>query len=99
MVELLYQNQGPENAGCVSDELLDAVATRAAVDAGPWRDGFDSAAVDEGISSAAAQASTAGIDSTPSFLVGPTGGTLVPVEVQSLDADALRPAIEQALAG
>ena len=99
VVERLYQNQGPEYAGWVSDELLDAVATSAAVDAGPWRDGFDSAAVDEGISSAAAQASTAGIDATPSFLVGPTGGTLVPVEVQSLDADALRPAIEQALTG
>ncbi len=69
------------------------------LDAGPWRDGFDSDTVDEGISSAAAEASTAGVNSTPSFLVGPTGGTLAPVQVQSLDADALRPAIEQALAG
>lgn len=98
-VELLYQNQGEENSGWVSDELLDAVATSAMLDAGPWRDGFDSAAVDEGIQSAAAEATTAGINSTPSFLVGPTGGTLERVEVQTLDADALRPAIEQALAG
>ena len=98
-VELLYQNQGAENSGWVSDELLDAVATSAMLDAGPWRDGFDSAAVDQGIQSAAAEATTAGINSTPSFLVGPTGGTLERVEVQSLDADALRPAIEQALAG
>ena len=89
-VELLYQNQGGENTGWVTDELLDA---------GPWRDGFDSSAVDQGISSAAAEAATAGVNSTPSFLVGPTGGTLAPVQVQSLDADALRPAIEQALAG
>ena len=50
-VELLYQNQGGENTGWVSDELLDAVATSAMLDAGPWRDGFDSDAVDEGISS------------------------------------------------
>jgi protein-disulfide isomerase len=98
-VELLYQNQGAENSGWVSDELLDAVATSAMLDAGPWRDGFDSAAVDQGIQSAAAEATTTGINSTPSFLVGPTGGTLERVEVQSLDADALRPAIEQALAG
>ena len=99
VVELLYQNQGAENSGWVTDELLDAVGTSAMLDAGPWRDGFDSAAVDEGIQSAAAAASAAGINSTPSFLVGPTGGTLAPVQVQSLDADALRPAIEQALAG
>jgi protein-disulfide isomerase len=98
-VELLFQNQGEENSGWVSDELLDAVATSAMLDAGPWRDGFDSDAVDEGISSAAAEASTAGINSTPSFLVGPTGGTLERVEVQSLDAEGVRPAIEQALAG
>ena len=98
-VELLYQNQGGENTGWVSDELLDAVATSAMLDAGPWRDGFDSDAVDEGISSAATEASTAGINSTPSFLLGPTGGTLERVEVQSLDAEGLRPAIEQALAG
>lgn len=98
-VELLYQNQGAENSGWVSDELLDAVATSAMLDPGPWRDGFDSAAVDQGIQSAAQEATTAGINSTPSFLLGPTGGTLERVEVQSLDADALRPAIEQALAG
>jgi protein-disulfide isomerase len=98
-VELLYQNQGGENTGWVSDELLDAVATSAMLDAGPWRDGFDSDVVDQGIQSAAQEATTAGINSTPSFLVGPTGGTLAPVQVQSLDADALRPAIEQALAG
>jgi protein-disulfide isomerase len=98
-VELLFQNQGAENSGWVSDELLDAVATSAMLDAGPWRDGFDSDAVDQGISSAAAEASTAGINSTPSFLLGPTGGTLERVEVQSLDIEGLRPAIEQALAG
>jgi protein-disulfide isomerase len=98
-VELLYQNQGAENSGWVSDELLDAVATSAMLDAGLWRDGFDSDAVDQGIQAAAQEATTGGINSTPSFLLGPTGGTLERVEVQSLDADALRPAIEQALAG
>lgn len=99
VVELLYQNQGTENSGWVTDELLDAVATSAMLDSGPWRAGFDSDAVDEGISSAASQATAAGINSTPSFLVGRTGGTLEPVQVQSLDAEGLRPAIERALAG
>lgn len=98
-VELLYQNQGGENTGWVSDELLDAVATSAMLDADAWRDGFDAASVDQGIEDAAAEATTAGINSTPSFLVGQAGGTLERVEVQSLDAEALRPAIEQALAG
>jgi protein-disulfide isomerase len=98
-VELLYQNQGGENTGWVTDELLDAVATSAMLDVDAWRDGFDAASVDQGIEDAAAEATSAGINSTPSFLLGPTGGELERVEVQSLDADGLRPAIEQALAG
>ena len=98
-VELLYQNQGGENTGWVSDELLDAVGTSAMLDVDAWHDGFDAASVDQGIEDAAAEATTAGINSTPSFLLGPTGGELERVEVQSLDAEGLRPAIDQALAG
>jgi protein-disulfide isomerase len=97
-VELLFQNQGGENTGWVSDELLGAVATSAMLEEEPWREGFDSGAVDDAIEAAAAEATNADINSTPSFLLGPTGGTLERVEVQSLDADGLRPAIEQALA-
>ena len=96
-VELLYQNQGAENSGWVTDELFDAVATSAKLDARSWEDGFDSDSVDEGISSAASEASTAGINSTPSFLLGPTGGRLERVQVETLDVEGLRPAIEQAL--
>ena len=69
------------------------------LDADAWRDGFDAESVDQGIEDAAAEATTAGINSTPSFLVGRPAASLERVEVQSLDAEGLRPAIEQALAG
>ena len=37
------------------------------------------------------------IDSTPSFRLGPTGGTLERVEIDSLAPDGITPAIEEAL--
>jgi protein-disulfide isomerase len=99
VVELLYQNQGQENTGWVTDELLSAVATSAGLDEQAWRDAFDSPGVDEAIDAASSAATAAGIRSTPSFQLGPTGGTLERVEVQSLDAAGLRPAIERVLSG
>ncbi|MGE5688959.1 MAG: DsbA family protein [Pseudomonadota bacterium] len=98
VVELLYQHQGTENTGWVTDDLLSAVATSAPLDEAPWRDAFDSSAVDTAMQASASAAETAGIRSTPSFLVGPTGGTLERVEVQSLDAAGLQPALDDALA-
>ena len=52
-----------------------------------------SAALEESEASAAA----AGITGTPSFQVGLTGGRLTRVPISSLDAGALRPAIEALL--
>jgi hypothetical protein len=49
------------------------------------------------IEAAKAAAAAAGIAGTPSFEVGPTGGRLQRVELQSLDANALRPALDAAL--
>jgi protein-disulfide isomerase len=98
VVELLYQEQGPENSGWVTDELLDAVGTSAGLDVPTWRSAFDSAAVTAEIRRANTQAGQAGVNSTPSFEVGPTGGTLELVQVESLDAAGIRPALDAALA-
>jgi protein-disulfide isomerase len=54
---------------------------------------IDSAAVSRQLDDASRAAQDAGVSSTPSFLVGPTGGKLAPV-----DQDGLADAIEQQLA-
>jgi hypothetical protein len=47
---------------------------------------------------AAAAATRAGVQSTPAFQIGPTGGRLELVAVSSLGPGGIRPAIEAALA-
>ena len=99
VVELLYRNQGAENSGWVTDELLDAVGRTAGLDVDAWHGAFDSAAVDGQLSAAERLARANAIQSTPSFLVGRTGGTLRRVDVVSLDAGGITPAIDRALSG
>jgi protein-disulfide isomerase len=97
VVDLLYRNQGHENSGWLTDETLRLVSSSVEgldVDRMLDRRGGMSAELEESQASAAA----AGIDSTPSFQVGPTGGRLRRAPVSSLDAEALRPAIEALLA-
>lgn len=98
-VELLYANQGPENSGWVSDDLLAGI--------GAAIPGFDlqqalsdesSARVDAEISAAQQAADRLGVRSTPSFAAGRTGGTLTLVTLTGLSADALRPTLDSLLA-
>jgi protein-disulfide isomerase len=99
VVDLLYENQGGENQGWVTDELLTAVAgavrglevERALAE----RSG---ASVDAEMAEAERIATETGIEGTPSFAVGRTGGTLRVPELDSLDADALRPTLDALLA-
>jgi protein-disulfide isomerase len=98
VLELLYASQGTENTGWVTDSLLESVgasvpglnATRMLADG-------DSKTVDAAILTAAKQADAAGISSTPSFQVGRSGGALEVVELKSLDAAGLAPALDELL--
>ena len=63
------------------------------VDAAEMNSAADSDAVTKQLETAKAAAAKAGVDSTPTFLVGPTGGDLKPVEQADLAA-----AIDQQLA-
>ena len=45
-----------------------------------------------------ASATKANVDSTPSFLVGPTGGTLSKIETRTLTIDDFRQPVKDALA-
>jgi protein-disulfide isomerase len=81
VVDLAYARQGPENSGYADDPFLEALVSDA---------GLESLDTDSGAEKVLAAAETrahrAKIDSTPSFLVGPTGGAL-----RHFHPDALTP--------
>src|SRR4029079_9648292 len=88
-MHLLYENQGAENSGWVTDGFIRSAAglidglnvTRLVADA-------QSTAVTDEIAAAQALATRDGVNSTPSFFVGRTGGALTRLQVQSLDPAA-----------
>lgn len=91
--ELVYANHGAENSGYATDDYLRRIA--GAIDgldveqAMKARDGADA---QQALTDADRLASIEGVQGTPSFLVGPTGG-----ELQLVDAGQVEAAIEQAL--
>jgi protein-disulfide isomerase len=99
VLDLLYRNQGTENTGWVTEDLLAGIG--AAV---PGLDGSrmlaqrDASEVTAAMDAAAGNADSHGINSTPSFLAGPTGGRLEPVPVASLDLAGIAPALDRLLA-
>jgi len=98
VVELLYANQGSENSGWINAALLGTIADKVGVDASRFHDERESTAVAESVNNSTLQAHAAGVNSTPTFFAGRTGGALRPVDVTSLDAAALRPALDKLLA-
>jgi protein-disulfide isomerase len=98
VLELLYANQGTENTGWVTDSLLRSIGESVpGLDAGKMLSASSSATVTQQLTQAAALAQQAGVNSTPSFAVGKTGGALRLVQVQSLDAQGITPALDAAL--
>lgn len=98
VLELLYENQGSENSGWVTDGLLRRIgAAVAGLDTARMLADRTSSAVDRAIAQADAEARSAGVTSTPTFAVGPTGGQLRLVRVSSLTGSGLAPALDAAL--
>ncbi len=94
-LDLLYRNQGAENSGWLTDDLLRRVgASIPGFDTAKMLKDTHSAAVDTELTTASQQAATAGVNSTPSFFAGPTDGTLQPLDVSSLTPDAFRQALD-----
>ena len=99
VMELLYENQGTENTGWVTDSLLRSIGDAVpGLDASRMLADRGSAAVDRAAAGADSVARAAGVKSTPSFGVGRTGGSFHIVQMTSLDASALTPALDAALA-
>jgi protein-disulfide isomerase len=94
-LDLLYKNQGAENSGWVTDELLRQV--------GDSIPGFDpdkmmadrsSSDVERALAASSQQASSARVNQTPTFFAGPTGGRLQQIPITSLTAEAFRPTLD-----
>jgi protein-disulfide isomerase len=100
VVHLLYANQGPENSGWVSDALLrDIGAATPGFRTQEALGAMSSRPVEQALADSAEAARRFGVHGTPTFAAGRTGNTLSLVPVASLDADGLRPALDQLLAG
>jgi protein-disulfide isomerase len=92
-VGLAYDRQGQENSGYASDSFINGLAAAAGarnLDAG--------AAAEQKVRANEQLARTLGIQSTPSFLIGRTGGKLSPFQPSDLTPSAFTPRIDRELA-
>ena len=92
VVHGLYLQQGPENSGWITEALLEEIAGPKALAQS------NEAWVTRRLQLASQAGEAAGVTGTPAFQVGRTGAELRLVPVRSLGPEALRPAIESALA-
>ncbi len=96
VLDLFYANQGPEGSGWVTDELATRVLRAADADPARVRSTADGAGVTRDLTDADLLATRNGLDSTPSFLVGKTGGKLAPLPVQELSGSFFARALDEA---
>jgi len=97
-LDLLYKSQGQENSGWVTDALLKSVgASIPGLDGAKMLADMSSAKVDNGLTSSDQEASKAGVNSTPTFFAGPTGGTLQHMDVTALTPAAFEPTLDSLL--
>jgi len=92
--DLLYLNQGQENSGWVTDELLNGIAAAVpGLDATKVRSAESSSAVTNEMTDSASQAALAGVDRTPTFLVSVHGQASQELSLSALTVSAFRHAI------
>jgi len=91
-VGLAYDRQGPENSGYATDDFINKLAADTGMDRADAR-----AAAERLIREGENAARKARIQSTPSFLIGPTGGPFEHFEPSDLSPDAFVPRIEEEL--
>jgi protein-disulfide isomerase len=97
-IDVLYYNQGEENAGYVTAGFLDSIYKGAGVDAAKAKPYAASAAALEPLASANTLANKEGVNSTPTVLVGKRGGALKKVEADPTDVSAYKSVIDGLLA-
>jgi protein-disulfide isomerase len=95
-VETFYREQGEEGSGYVTDRFLEGIATEVpGLNLSQWnRDRGDRQLADE-IAADARAAETAGLNGTPSFLIGRSAGART--EFAATDAASIDPAMQALL--
>ncbi|HMJ04048.1 MAG TPA: thioredoxin domain-containing protein [Conexibacter sp.] len=98
-IDIFYANQGEENSGYVTDDFLRRVGGGVeGLDVDRAMDDRGLPEIQRQLDEAQTEWQSAGFTGTPSFLVGPTGGRLDALEIQSFDAGEFTGAIDRALA-
>jgi protein-disulfide isomerase len=96
-VERFYARQGEENSGYATDAFLREVAGGVqGLDVARLLRDREADAVTRDLERAQQDAERLGVQGTPSFAVGPTGGELRVVQLSSIGIDDLRGPIEEA---
>lgn len=97
-MDLFYINQEPENVDSASDEyLLNLAAAIPGADGKKALAARESEQVQEELLASAKEFDEKTAGGTPSFLLGPTGGTLETYAYQALDPEEFTAAIDEAL--
>jgi protein-disulfide isomerase len=96
-VDAFYRSQGAENSGYVTDDFLGDVARAAGAEPAAIVDAANGDAFEEQLQRDEAEATTAGISSTPSFLVARKGGDNRPLQVAELTTEAFEQALRPVL--
>ncbi|MEI6792377.1 MAG: thioredoxin domain-containing protein [Actinomycetes bacterium] len=94
---LFYFNQGTERSGYVTDAFINKLYAGAGVNAAKANAYRTTPAAAVPLATAAAGAQKYGVTSTPSFVVGPTGGPYTKLEVDIGNADAFKSAFDALL--
>jgi protein-disulfide isomerase len=100
VMELLYENQGTENTGWVTDSLMQSIGDAVqGLDTSRMLSDRGSSAVDQELTQGDGIAQEAGVNSTPTFAIGKTGSTLQLVHISSFAPSELTPSLDAALGG
>jgi len=95
----LYANQGDENSGWVTDDLLERLAGENGLDWSRLKTDAASAEVTQEIDATSAEAARRQVPGTPTFFVQIGDGEPYVVQPSSLSIDAFRPILDDALDG
>jgi protein-disulfide isomerase len=94
--DLFYQRQGAENSGYVTQDFLHEVASDAGLKTQPFTRAIAERRAERMARDAEAEAKLLGVEGTPSFFIGPTGGALRPMQISALEFGQFATAIESA---
>jgi protein-disulfide isomerase len=95
VIDLLYKNQGAENSGWVTDGLLQEVGNSVpGLNSARMLSQVGSTSVDNAVLATDQQSQQAGVNSTPTFFAGPTGGTLEHLNITALTFPAFKPLLD-----